>query len=166
MREQDATVLVNFNREEEITRLLDQTYTELGKAYYDGGFEDPLPQLLPLFDRITNLKKELEHEKREHAAAGENAQGQPAPGAASQPEIPPMPGAASQPEIPSMPETAPRLEPAPQPHPAPQSVSQNVVQEKPHPVPQKPTPHKFCIYCGSRLQPGDAFCSNCGHKIG
>ena len=38
MRDQDATVLVNFNREEEIGRLLDQAYTELGKAYYEGGF--------------------------------------------------------------------------------------------------------------------------------
>ena len=66
MRDQDATVLVNFNREEEIGRLLDQAYTELGKAYYEGGFEDPLPQLLPLFDRITNLKNELEKESYNH----------------------------------------------------------------------------------------------------
>lgn len=36
---------------------LDQLFLELGKAYYEGGFEDPLPQLLPLFDRITQLKK-------------------------------------------------------------------------------------------------------------
>ncbi len=32
-------------------------YTEkLGKAYYEGAFEDPLPQLLPLFDKITKIK--------------------------------------------------------------------------------------------------------------
>ena len=79
MRDQDATVLVNFNREEEIGRLLDQAYTELGKAYYEGGFEDPLPQLLPLFDRITNLKNELEKESAQ----------QPAP--APQPEPVPVP---------------------------------------------------------------------------
>ncbi|MEE1086116.1 MAG: zinc ribbon domain-containing protein [Schaedlerella sp.] len=35
---------------------LSQLYMELGKAYYEGGFEDPLPQLLPLFDKITKLK--------------------------------------------------------------------------------------------------------------
>ena len=31
-------------------------YQQLGKAYYEGGFEDPLPELLPLFDRITRLR--------------------------------------------------------------------------------------------------------------
>lgn len=35
---------------------IDQLYHDLGKAYYEGGFEDPLPQLLPLFDKITVLK--------------------------------------------------------------------------------------------------------------
>ena len=35
-----------------------QAYLELGKAYYEGGFEDPLPELLPLFDRITRLRSE------------------------------------------------------------------------------------------------------------
>lgn len=32
---------------------LDSLYRELGKAYYEGAFEDPLPQLLPLFDKIS-----------------------------------------------------------------------------------------------------------------
>ena len=62
MRDQDATVLVNFDSKEEAAGLLEQAYTELGKAYYEGGFEDPLPQLLPLFDRITSLKNRLEQE--------------------------------------------------------------------------------------------------------
>lgn len=35
---------------------LDSLYMELGKAYYEGAFEDPLPQLLPLFDQITKIK--------------------------------------------------------------------------------------------------------------
>ncbi len=34
---------------------LDALYLELGKAYYEGGYEDPLPQLLPLFDQISEL---------------------------------------------------------------------------------------------------------------
>lgn len=34
---------------------LEQAYMELGKAYYEGRFEDPLPELLPLFDQITSL---------------------------------------------------------------------------------------------------------------
>lgn len=33
-----------------------QAYMELGKAYYEGKFEEPLPELLPLFDKITKLK--------------------------------------------------------------------------------------------------------------
>lgn len=35
---------------------LENLYAKLGKAYYEGGFEDPLPELLPLFDAITELK--------------------------------------------------------------------------------------------------------------
>ena len=145
MKEQDATILVNVNREEEIIRLLDQTYTELGKAYYEGGFEDPLPELLPIFDRITNLKKELEAEKKEkpHNAGAQpemHAEPQPAPAAGAHF------GQQSAP-VPEAPQT---------PSPMPQ----------PRPVQPKPIPHKFCIYCGSPLQPGDVFCSNCGKKIG
>lgn len=34
-------------------KVLDELYRKLGEAYYNGGFEDPLPQLLPLFDQIT-----------------------------------------------------------------------------------------------------------------
>lgn len=49
--ENDKTVLVNFDGD----MSLDQAYLELGKAYYEGRFEDPLPELLPLFDRITRL---------------------------------------------------------------------------------------------------------------
>ena len=129
MRDQDATVLVNFNREEEMGRLLEQAYSELGKAYYEGGFEDPLPQLLPLFERITNLKNELENLKA--AAAAPVAE--PAP----QPEIQP----------------APRWEPAPMP-------------DRQQAQPLRPGEYKFCIYCGSPLEPGDIFCSNCGRRLG
>ena len=35
-------------------------YMKLGKAYYEGGFEEPLPELLPLFDQITRLLKARE----------------------------------------------------------------------------------------------------------
>ena len=152
MRDQDATVLVNFNREEEIGRLLDQAYTELGKAYYEGGFEDPLPQLLPLFDRITNLKNELEKESAQQPAPAP----QPEPVPVPQPE--PIP--TSQADLQQAPpfESAPDMGAGPQPGPA--SVP------RPQARPMKPVQHKFCIYCGSPLQPGDAFCSNGGHKIG
>ena len=39
---------------------LDKAYMKLGKAYYEGGFEEPLPELLPLFDQITRLLKARE----------------------------------------------------------------------------------------------------------
>lgn len=72
----DKTVFVNFEKEtpegytldpdcipeeyraaeNKAADALSQAYMELGKAYYEGGFEDPLPQLLPLFDKITRLK--------------------------------------------------------------------------------------------------------------
>ena len=134
MRDQDATVLVNFDSKEELAGLLEQAYTELGKAYYEGGFEDPLPQLLPLFDRITSLKNKLEQE----AAPAP----QPAP-------VPPVPE---------------EVHPEPQPEPVPPVPEER--QPEPQPAPAfRPGQPRFCIYCGSRLEPGDLFCSNCGHRI-
>lgn len=50
----DKTVLVNYDND----MSLESAYMELGKAYYEGGFEDPLPQLLPLFDKITRLRNQ------------------------------------------------------------------------------------------------------------
>lgn len=43
-----------YNNEQELY----QAFMELGKAYYEGRFEEPLPELLPLFDKITKLKSE------------------------------------------------------------------------------------------------------------
>ena len=156
MRDQDATVLVNFDSKEEAAGLLEQAYTELGKAYYEGGFEDPLPQLLPLFDRITSLKNKLEQEAA------------PAP----QPEpVPPVPEEvhpAPQPEpVPPVPE---EVQPAPVPDEVYPEPAWEPVPEERQPEPQpapafRPGQPRFCIYCGSRLEPGDLFCSNCGHRI-
>lgn len=39
---------------------LEELYWKLGKAYYEGGFEDPLPELLPFFDKITALRNQME----------------------------------------------------------------------------------------------------------
>ncbi|HIV54151.1 MAG TPA: zinc ribbon domain-containing protein [Candidatus Mediterraneibacter norwichensis] len=156
MRDQDTTVLVNFDSKEEAAGLLEQAYTELGKAYYEGGFEDPLPQLLPLFDRITSLKNRLEQEAA------------PAP----QPEpVPPVPEEvhpAPQPEpVPPVPE---EVQPAPVPDEVYPEPAWEPVPEERQPEPQpapafRPGQPRFCIYCGSRLEPGDLFCSNCGHRI-
>lgn len=59
----NVTVFVNEEKLEKKlqnkTMELDTLYLELGKAYYEGGFEDPLPQLLPLFDKITACKKQM-----------------------------------------------------------------------------------------------------------
>ena len=81
MANQDETVFVNFekaggaaasagNSARELEASLEQAYLELGKAYYEGGFEDPLPQLLPLFDRITRLKNEKEARQKFCPACG------------------------------------------------------------------------------------------------
>lgn len=39
---------------------LEKLYAKLGKEYYEGKFEDPLPELLPLFDQITRVKNEIQ----------------------------------------------------------------------------------------------------------
>lgn len=66
MGSKDETVFVNYEKlnpnkgQMENAQLdeLSQTYMELGKAYYEGGFEDPLPELLDFFDKITRLKRQ------------------------------------------------------------------------------------------------------------
>ena len=57
MSNDDKTVFVNYDKIIS-NSTLDQAYMELGKAYYEGKFEDTLPQLLPLFDKITRIKNE------------------------------------------------------------------------------------------------------------
>lgn len=37
---------------------LDQAYIELGKAFYEGRYEEPTPELLVYFEKITKLKNE------------------------------------------------------------------------------------------------------------
>ena len=56
--ENERTVLVN---EEKMNTkdILEQAYMELGKEYYEGAFEDPLPQLLPLFEKINTRKNNM-----------------------------------------------------------------------------------------------------------
>lgn len=44
----------------EDNELLQELYRSLGEQYYKGAFEDPLPQLLPIFDKITSLFKKYE----------------------------------------------------------------------------------------------------------
>lgn len=76
MEDRDETVFVNYEKlnpgqkqdtgslerqtKDEVAGKLEQAYLKLGKAYYEGGFEDPLPELLPLFEKITRLKKAQE----------------------------------------------------------------------------------------------------------
>lgn len=51
-----------LTREEEAQR--DALYRQLGEAYYEGAYEDPLPQLLPLFDKLTELMRQPEPEPK------------------------------------------------------------------------------------------------------
>lgn len=57
MNGNEATVFVNYEKDDKGSLELERAYMELGKAYYEGKFEDPLPALLPLFDRITRIKE-------------------------------------------------------------------------------------------------------------
>lgn len=56
----EKTVVVQTNTND---IRIDNLYRELGRAYYEGAFEDPLPQLLPIFDEITKIKNENKKKK-------------------------------------------------------------------------------------------------------
>lgn len=57
------TLFVNYEKDN-INGKLEKIYAELGKAYYEGKFEDPLPELLPFFDEITKLKKSVKEPQK------------------------------------------------------------------------------------------------------
>lgn len=54
-RQEEETSVKNIETSEELLKLED-LYRQLGKAYYEGRFEDPLPELLGLFDQITRIR--------------------------------------------------------------------------------------------------------------
>lgn len=68
MDQWNKTELINEGvpiNETEQTNDLNGLYLELGKAYYEGAFEDPLPQLLPIFDQITGILAEKDKKMSE-----------------------------------------------------------------------------------------------------
>ncbi len=65
------TLLVNTdisNIDSEDEKKLQNLYMQLGKAYYEGAYEDPLPQLLPLFSDITDIF--MKYKKKPMVCAG------------------------------------------------------------------------------------------------
>lgn len=67
------TLLVNdeaLSMEKEDNQELQELYMQLGKAYYEGAYEDPLPQLLPLFSDITDILKKYEEKPKVCSGCG------------------------------------------------------------------------------------------------
>ena len=57
MGSKDETVFVNYEKLNPKNQMGNGQLDELRKAYYEGGFEDPLPELIAFFDKITQLKQ-------------------------------------------------------------------------------------------------------------
>lgn len=68
---EEKTVLINLeektesNQNETFLSEIDKAYLELGKAYYKGKYEDPLPELVYYFDRIKRLENIITMEKQD-----------------------------------------------------------------------------------------------------
>ena len=58
MSREEYTEVIRFEVKDKGEGDLLKLYMELGKAYYEGAFEDPLPELLPYFDKITRMRKQ------------------------------------------------------------------------------------------------------------
>ena len=69
MNEND-TLLVNDEIRHDGDDELKELYYKLGKSYYEGSFEDPLPELLPLFDKITAIHNRKNTKKMNAASNG------------------------------------------------------------------------------------------------
>ncbi len=57
-QEQEPMTEVGETLASKDSEALSEAYRELGKQYYEGRFEDPLPELLPLFEKITRLRRQ------------------------------------------------------------------------------------------------------------
>lgn len=154
MKDNNATVLVDWDAAEQPAAAdpLTLAYADLGKAFYDYRFEEPTPELLLFFDRITELKQgEAAAARREghmepmakesfaETILTSNPNGQP-----SVPTPEPEPASSdlimSLDAIPDLTETTTRTaEPAAQP--------------------------RFCPNCGTPFSPDDVFCGGCGYKL-
>ena len=132
------------DREKELQEL----YTKLGKAYYEGGFEDPLPELLPLFDRITGLKAQAEAEAKAAEEARKAAEAKAAEEARKAAEAQAAAARAAEEAAATGDEDA--------------TIMADPEEETP---PQKPAAKKWCTQCGSQLSENAAFCWNCGHPV-
>lgn len=136
MNDNDNTVFVNFEKQSGDGEL-DMLFMELGKAYYEGGFEDPLPELLPLFDQITAIVKRDQAPVRKPEPMPE-----PIPQPQSQPQsVNSCPGCGmilkGDERFCEM--CGARIEP--------QQAAQT---------------DKYCLQCGMILPPNAAFCGECG----
>ena len=137
----------------------DELFQQLGKAYFEGAYEDPLPQLLPLFDELTALLREPEPEPEPAIipdptiVVGEELKREPV----AEPESIPFAESEPAPEPVVEPAPEPVVEPAPEPAPAPFVEAE--------PVPAAGESPMCCPECGVYLPPGASFCEECGHKI-
>ncbi len=144
------------DREKELQEL----YTKLGKAYYEGGFEDPLPELLPLFDRITGLKAQAEAEAKAAEEARKAAEAKAAEEARKAAEAKAAEEARKAAEAQAA--AARAAEEAAATGDEDATIMADPEEETP---PQKPAAKKWCTQCGSQLSENAAFCWNCGHPV-
>ena len=136
MSSNDETVLVNVEEETQLKTAsktedqsgygsLERAYMELGKAFYEGRYEDPTPELLPYFDRITRLIGQTSHDPIQTKIEDEID----AYFEAQRPKKLEDLSKIADPIVPSMP------------------VAQ------------------FCPECGTKHDPEDLFCGNCGFRL-
>lgn len=130
---------------------LDLAFMELGKAYYQHDFENPVPELLPLYDRITILLN------RQNAAAN-RMQPMPQPGYAGngmQVSMQNVNGPMASGPAPSYNPGRAAVQPAMQPDPNAQ-MQQNASQPN--------TGMKYCRQCGQPLNANAVYCNQCGAR--
>lgn len=148
MSSNDETVLVNVEEETQLKTAsktedqsgygsLERAYMELGKAFYEGRYEDPTPELLPYFDRITRLIGQTSHEVK----MDETEVGAPDP---IQTKIEDEIDAYFEAQRPK------KLEDL-------SKIADPIVPSMP--VAQ------FCPECGTKHDPEDLFCGNCGFRL-
>lgn len=194
MKENNKTVLVDW--EEKITAEVDpltEAYAELGKAFYEYRFEEPTPELLLYFDRISALKQELKERSKRNDYL-EEIQPKPAAkmseAAAAEPAVDPSESRSASQSFQSEP-AAPFSESeatvivnnessaSPLYQEAKKSESDIIhsldelpdlsgkapaTAEPAYAAPSQPAP-KYCPECGSRISADDLFCGNCGFRL-
>lgn len=163
MTKNDPTVIINWDEqvpeeENEAIDVLTRAYAELGKAFYEYRFEEPTPELLLLFDKITAIQKA----NQSAASYKEKKQEHIEPMNYYEPVSDKDPAFSPAMDNPSGSRFLNSLDDLPDLSGLPNNSFDNSSALPPLPA---SSPVRYCSNCGAPAESDSIFCGNCGSRL-